>query len=350
MRTSPPLPEAATSEKKSPRAEALHGTSGLNAERALRASLGSYSGVSARRRRSRSQSLPASGTGTRPAGTRGSSPPAATRAPIRESTSRCSPVRQPRRPQQRARPAGPRPSRHLLILRIDVMALSQPPSKAAPIPVSPLIPGSPYSVLVLQEGYSEEMPDGSTRADGTVTLVLGPHLTLVDTGGPWGRERLLAGLAERGVSPGDVQHLVCTHGHSDHAGNLNLFPQAELIVGTDVCLPGGRYLPTGLRQGNPYPLHAGLLEVLPTPGHTQADVSLLVRGTVLGDVLVAGDLFERQGDEGLWQALSEDPVRQAQSRAQALDVANVIVPGHGPPFWSPGRARVEEEWQGTVQD
>ncbi|KAM6453365.1 metallo-beta-lactamase domain-containing protein 1 [Liasis olivaceus] len=194
------------------------------------------------------------------------------------------------------------------------------------------LPGSPYSVLVLQEGYSRAQPDGATLADGTVSLVLGPRLTLVDTGGPWGRERLLAGLAEQGVSPGDVRHVVCTHGHSDHAGNLNLFPRAELIVGMDVCRPGGRYLPTGLRHGAPYPLHEGYLEVLPTPGHTGSDVSLLVRGTALGSVVVAGDLFEHQDDEGEWAALSEDPARQAESRARVLGIADVIVPGHGPPF------------------
>ncbi|XP_054851050.1 metallo-beta-lactamase domain-containing protein 1 [Eublepharis macularius] len=196
----------------------------------------------------------------------------------------------------------------------------------------PRIPGAPYAVVVLQEGHAAELPDGATRADGTVSLVLGPQPTLVDTGGPWGRGRLLAGLARQGLAPEDVRHVVCTHGHSDHAGNLNLFPRADLIVGTDLCTPDGRYLPTGLRRGLPYALHPGRLEVLPTPGHTGSDVSLLVRGTDLGDVLLAGDLFEREGDEGQWQPLSEDPARQAASRARALRIADVIVPGHGPPF------------------
>ncbi|XP_053119270.1 metallo-beta-lactamase domain-containing protein 1 [Hemicordylus capensis] len=209
------------------------------------------------------------------------------------------------------------------------MALSQP--WTAPL-AGPLIPGSPYAVVVLQEGYSRGLPDGSSQADGTVSLVLGPHLTLVDTGGPWGRERLLASLARQGVSPGDIRHVVCTHGHSDHVGNLNLFPRADLTVGTDFSQPGGRYLPTGLRQGAPFLLDAGRLEVLPTPGHTGHDVSLLVRGTALGDVLLAGDLFEREADEGEWQRLSEAPGRQAESRARALGLADVIVPGHGPPF------------------
>lgn len=195
-----------------------------------------------------------------------------------------------------------------------------------------LIPGSPYSVVVLQEGYTRTLPDGTTQADGTVSLVRGPRLTVVDTGGPWGRERLLTGLAKHGVAPSDVQCVVCTHGHSDHVGNLNLFPCADLIVGTDLCKPDGHYLPTGLRCGASHPLHAGYLEVLPTPGHTGHDVSLLVRGTDLGDVLVAGDLFEHNGDDGIWQLVSEDPTRQAESRARALGIADLIVPGHGAPF------------------
>ncbi|XP_003230719.1 LOW QUALITY PROTEIN: metallo-beta-lactamase domain-containing protein 1 [Anolis carolinensis] len=210
---------------------------------------------------------------------------------------------------------------------------------SSPPAVPRLMGGSPYSVLVLQEGFSEALPDGGMRAEGTVGLVLGPQVTLVDTGGPWSRERLLADLAAQGVSPGEVRHVVCTHGHSDHAGNLNLFPSAQLVVGTDVCLPGGRYLPSGLRQGLPFALHEGHLEVLPTPGHTAADVSLLVRGTDLGDVLLAGDLFEREGDEGVWEELSEDPPKQARSRARALEVADVIVPGHGGPFWVDRRKR-----------
>ncbi|NWX80517.1 MBLC1 protein, partial [Alca torda] len=88
------------------------------------------------------------------------------------------------------------------------------------------VPGVPYTLRVLQEGYSRPHPDGTVRADGTVTLVAGgPVTALVDTGGPWGQRRLLGHLSELGVSPRDVTHVVCTHGHSDHVGNVNLFPE-----------------------------------------------------------------------------------------------------------------------------
>ncbi|NXB31717.1 MBLC1 protein, partial [Eulacestoma nigropectus] len=176
-------------------------------------------------------------------------------------------------------------------------------------------------------------PDGSARADGSVTLVSGGPLTvLVDTGGPWLRPRLPQLLAARGLAPADVTPVVVTHGHSDHAGNLNLFPGATLLVGFDLSRGEGLYLPQGLAGGVPLVLHPGHLEVTPTPGHTRAHVSLVAAGTSLGTVAVAGDAFERRGDEGDWEALSEDPAEQRRSRRRLLATADVVVPGHGEPF------------------
>ncbi|CAM2098033.1 unnamed protein product [Caretta caretta] len=63
-----------------------------------------------------------------------------------------------------------------------------------------------------------------------------------------------------------------------------------------------------------------------------AHTSVLVRATALGTVLVAGDLFEQEQDEAAWPALSEDPTQQEWSRRRALALADVVIPGHGPPF------------------
>ncbi|XP_030825667.1 metallo-beta-lactamase domain-containing protein 1-like, partial [Camarhynchus parvulus] len=92
------------------------------------------------------------------------------------------------------------------------------------------IPGPLYSVHVLRVGYNRPNADGSCRADGSVALVLGGPLTvLVDTGGPWLRPLLPGLLGAHGVAAEDVTHVVVTHGHSDHAGNVNLFPRATLL-------------------------------------------------------------------------------------------------------------------------
>ena len=54
-------------------------------------------------------------------------------------------------------------------------------------------------------------------------------------------------LSEQGLSCSDITHVVCSHGHSDHVGNLNLFPEALLIVSFDICR-GDRYFENGLAK------------------------------------------------------------------------------------------------------
>ncbi|NXM57322.1 MBLC1 protein, partial [Illadopsis cleaveri] len=61
------------------------------------------------------------------------------------------------------------------------------------------VPGPLYSVRVLRAGFTERGPEGSVRADGSVTLLTGGALTvLVDTGGPWLRDSLPQMLREHG--------------------------------------------------------------------------------------------------------------------------------------------------------
>ncbi|XP_005807998.1 metallo-beta-lactamase domain-containing protein 1 isoform X2 [Xiphophorus maculatus] len=191
-------------------------------------------------------------------------------------------------------------------------------------------PGQPYSVSVLKVGYCVPQTDGSFRADGTITLIRGVMDILVDTGGPWDREFLLQSLKRRGLEPGDLQLVVGTHGHSDHIGNLNLFPSALTIVGYDIS-EGDIYRPNQLAEGQIYTVDDHVC-VVPTPGHTGQDVSVQVKGTSVGTVLVAGDLFEGWSDDNSWKDLSMNSAVQEVSRQKALNTADVIIPGHGLPF------------------
>ncbi|XP_062301047.1 metallo-beta-lactamase domain-containing protein 1 [Scomber scombrus] len=190
--------------------------------------------------------------------------------------------------------------------------------------------GQPYSVSVLKVGYCVPQSDGTFRADGTITLITGPRTILVDTGGPWDRDFLLITLKERGLLPGDINLVVGTHGHSDHIGNLSLFPTAVIIVGYDIS-EGDTYRPNKLAEGQPYCVDEHV-SIIPSPGHTGQDISVQVRGTKAGTVLVAGDLFECCLDEESWQDLSMNTAVQEASRQRALQTVDVIIPGHGLPF------------------
>jgi glyoxylase-like metal-dependent hydrolase (beta-lactamase superfamily II) len=79
------------------------------------------------------------------------------------------------------------------------------------------------------------------------------------------------------------------------------------------------------------------IRIIPTPGHTATDVSVLVDTESLGLVAVTGDLFEREEDltdPSLWRDLggSENPELQQANREKILAIADYIVPGHGPMF------------------
>lgn len=54
--------------------------------------------------------------------------------------------------------------------------------------------------------------------------------TLVDTGSRARRPMLFDGLDNAGVAPGDVEHVLLTHLHFDHAENLDLFPNATVYI------------------------------------------------------------------------------------------------------------------------
>jgi len=126
--------------------------------------------------------------------------------------------------------------------------------------------------------------------------------------------------------------VVCTHGHSDHTGNTNLFPDAVLISSFDIC-KGDLYTFHDFASGAPYMID-NCIEVIATPGHTMQDVSVIVR-TDNSVVAVTGDLFESEADlsdDSLWKSMSENPEIQQSSRDRILKTADRIIPGHGDAF------------------
>lgn len=194
-----------------------------------------------------------------------------------------------------------------------------------------------YSIDVIKEGYSHLSDDGRCMvANGTCTLVRGADLSiLVDTLSPWDRDYLVESLSERGISCDDINFVVCTHGHPDHVGNLNLFQKATHIVGTCVS-HRDIYQLDAFEKAGPYRIAADA-DVIATPGHTLSDVSLVVKTEKWGTVALTGDLFEKAediDDPRLWKEVggSENPQLQAKNRQMILQTADHIVPGHGPMF------------------
>jgi glyoxylase-like metal-dependent hydrolase (beta-lactamase superfamily II) len=68
-------------------------------------------------------------------------------------------------------------------------------------------------------------------------VVDGPEPTIIDPGPTTTLERLVGALADVGIGPGDLRHVLLTHIHLDHAGAsghlLELFPRARVHVHED---------------------------------------------------------------------------------------------------------------------
>jgi len=186
-------------------------------------------------------------------------------------------------------------------------------------------------VVVLRPGYAYTDSKGRFHAGATVSLVIASDVRLlVDSGGPAERELIVEALARHNLRTGDIDYVVVTHGHIDHVGNLNLFPNATCFMAHDR---------SHADQFETLDFSGGPLEIAPdvhlmaTPGHTSEDLSVLVT-TSDGVVAIVGDLFENADDQegDAWLPFSRDPPEQRRNRAAILARADFIVPGHGDRF------------------
>jgi N-acyl homoserine lactone hydrolase len=114
----------------------------------------------------------------------------------------------------------------------------------------------------------------------------------------WKRPKALAAqLQELGVKPDDIKYVGISHTHPDHAGNVELFPKAMLMVqkaeydwpGADNAPRFKPEHPVTKLEGDHDVFGDGSLTILSTPGHTPGHQSLLVRLPHTGAIILTGD-------------------------------------------------------------
>lgn len=110
---------------------------------------------------------------------------------------------------------------------------------------------APYRIIVCRNGFCSQMENGLFSAACTITLVYGTFNILFDPGGPWDGEFVLSSLAKHGLKSEDIDFVICSHGHVDHIGNLNQFPKATIIVGTEIMRHDG-IVEHNFSEANPF--------------------------------------------------------------------------------------------------
>ncbi len=188
-------------------------------------------------------------------------------------------------------------------------------------------------VSVLKDGTIERDPDGTILdASSSVTLVqAGGTNIIVDTGMPHDAEEILEALHRHGLDSEDIDIVVNTHCHHDHTGCNRLFGVAEVIVhtkeGAPRCISGrSRRIEwdTELVPG---------VQIILTPGHTRGSISVAA-DTPEGTWVMAGDALPTLDNYVGWvpPGINYDEMVAMVSMKRIIDLAWMIVPGHGPAF------------------
>lgn len=227
--------------------------------------------------------------------------------------------------------------------------------------------------------FSIDWPPGHAAA----YLITGSETVLVDAGvqGETGTDELLAGLDQHGYSPSDVDHLVLTHAHADHVGQVRTLQSAGAKIYAPAIIrrrfqrdiatvreatrenmveagvPRG-FLETGLERqienlegirrslpldvvdewidGNEvFEVGERTFEAIPSPGHHVTHYCYLcdIEGETVafsGDVAIASFrplTLHANLDEGVRDGVTEylDTLERLQGRSPAT-----VFPGHGP--------------------
>jgi glyoxylase-like metal-dependent hydrolase (beta-lactamase superfamily II) len=110
---------------------------------------------------------------------------------------------------------------------------------------------------------------------------------------------LTAQFEEIHVEPADIKLMAVSHSHPDHAGNVEMFPDALMLVQrVEYEWAGSRQDTVAFNKKHPVKLidgdydifGDGSLVLLSTPGHTPGHQSLLVRLPKTGPVILSGDV------------------------------------------------------------
>ena len=162
------------------------------------------------------------------------------------------------------------------------------------------------------------MPEGQKPADPKAT-----H---------WYRPQTLASQLEGlGVKPGDITFVAVSHTHGDHIGNVELFPQAMLLVQqAEYDWPGANNAPrfkaahpvTKL-DGDKDVFGDGSVTILATPGHTPGHQSLLVKLPKTGALVLSGDAVHFQAN---WdnRRVPSNNVDQEQTKASMERISGIL--------------------------
>jgi glyoxylase-like metal-dependent hydrolase (beta-lactamase superfamily II) len=209
------------------------------------------------------------------------------------------------------------------------------------------------TIDMLLHGFTVGSDQGSFAFCG-ISLIRGTKNIVVDAAHVGRRELIRAKLAERGLTPADIDYVFLTHAHWDHSQNVDMFPNAKILLSpkereyvknpreSDWATPLWtsamleRQPIQEVREGDEVDDGVTVIEI---PGHSRGTQGLLLRqgGRV---VAACGDALPNawSAGHGLPRIVFWDVEEAKASIRKLLDRASAFYPGHDRPFaWQNGK-------------
>jgi len=172
-------------------------------------------------------------------------------------------------------------------------------------------------VKVLLEGHARKTSEGWVANSAVVLVKSNGKNIIVDPGCE--KKNLIDALKKEKMSEKDIDYVILTHSHEDHAMLLDIFSNAKVIT-----------------KGNSVPETD--IKLLQTPGHTADHISVVISASE-SVYVIAGDVFWwMDGEEQIIDVNRKDPVhvfdmeKLVESRKKILEIADYVIPGHGKTF------------------
>lgn len=206
-------------------------------------------------------------------------------------------------------------------------------------------------VEVLLKGYAA-MTNRGILGFCSIVLLTGEKNVIFDTGHWMDRPMLKETLRKRDIDPAKIDAVILSHLHADHIMNVDLFPNADIILSAqemayaknpnpdDEWLPyfweailEGRNIVTIEQEGEWEEMPE--ISFLILPGHTPGCLAVVTK-TKDGTVVLSGDagkyakefLTKRKFDSMIYGDVSD--VKKSIERI--LKTADIIIPGHDRPL------------------
>lgn len=182
---------------------------------------------------------------------------------------------------------------------------------------------------VLAIGNFQRDDDGKVfdAFSSSVLIRTDDRMIVVDTSTNYMRPGIKTSFKQIGVFPDDVDTVILTHSHFDHIGNNDMFKNAEFIMHS---AENGKIDDVRLIDGDEQV--APGIKIVHTPGHTRGSISVFVDSDQ--KYVVAGDAIPKFGnyERMIPPAINFDEELALESIKRITKYADVIIPGHDPPF------------------